>query len=652
MTVPAAQGNTAFDVSKYNVVWNSPSFDAKGKLFISPSQVLETWWEADNPTTDVAGLLDIKTISSADRKAWEKLQKELPEVALGNEVGDKIYLLTAWPAKWDGSFRLHLRRNTVIDGEIKGGKIASFKVTPESRKKDIVINEIKQEASLIPVSTVEAYVERFNKTDDELFTQLIPNSRAAAFLTENIPRFECPDKELEEIYYFRWWTFRKHIKQTPDGYIITEFLPPVGWAGKYNGISCPAMHHFNEGRWLHDRRFLDAYAQYWLRGGGSLRAYSFPIAASFWNYYLVSGDDSLLREYLPDLIMNYKSWEKERFDADKGLFWQNDGADGGEVSVCGTPNADGYRATINTYMAAEAAAIVRIAKITQNAEIASEFDAKFHSLQTAMFQTLWDQDAKFFKVIPRQENGTLCSTRELHGYTPWYFNLARSEHAVAWQFLMSPEHFYAPFGPTTAEQSSPGFKISYEGHECQWNGPSWPFATSVTLTALANLLNNERQDYVSKDDFFTLLKNYAHSHRLTRDDGSVVPWIDENLNPFSGDWIARTRLKSWKNGTWDEGKGGVERGKDYNHSTFCDLIITGLAGLRPQDGNELIINSLIPDDWDYFCLENILYKGHDIAVLYDRTGKKYGKGKGLFVFVNGELKAKSGKFKRLRVTVR
>jgi hypothetical protein len=143
-TPAAAQGNTAFDVSKYNVIWNSPSFDAKGKLFISPSQVLETWWEADNPTTDVAGLrylvagiLDIKTITSADRKAWEKLQKELPEVALGNEAG-KQFILPAWPAKWDGSFRLHLRRNTTIEGEIKGGKLASLKVTPESRRKDVI----------------------------------------------------------------------------------------------------------------------------------------------------------------------------------------------------------------------------------------------------------------------------------------------------------------------------------------------------------------------------------------------------------------------------------------------------------------------------------------------------------------------------------
>ena len=74
---------------------------------------------------------------------------------------------------------------------------------------------------------------------------------------------------------------------------------------------------------------------------------------------------------------------------------------------------------------------------------------------------------------------------------------------------MDPEGFYAPYGPTTAEQRHPGFKVSYEGHECQWNGPSWPLATAVTLTALANLLNQEPQPYVSKADYFKVLRNYA-----------------------------------------------------------------------------------------------------------------------------------------------
>ena len=203
---------------------------------------------------------------------------------------------------------------------------------------------------------------------------------------------------------------------------------------------------------------------------------------------------------------------------------------------------------------------------------------------------------------------------------------------------MDPKGFRAPFGPTTAEQRHPGFTVSHTGHECQWNGPSWPFATTVTLTALANVLNDYPQDTVTKRDWFETLKTYAKSHRLTREDGTVVPWIDENLNPHTGEWIARTRLSRWKDGGWDPRKGGPERGKDYNHSAYCDLIITGLAGLRPRADGAIEVNPLLPDEaWDWFCLDGIPYRGRSITILYDKTGARYGKGRGLVVLADGEV---------------
>ena len=497
---------------------------------------------------------------------------------------------------------------------------------------------------LIRLSVVSDYIERFNADDDELFATYIPNNQTYEFLSANIPRFECPDRQLEEIYYFRWWTFRKHIRLTPEGFIITEFLPDVPWAGKYNAISCAGMHHYHEGRWLHNQQYLNDYAYYWLRKGGSVRSYSFPIAYALYSQYLVSGNPSVAEDLLPDLIDNFEAWEKERYDASQGLFWQIDDRDGMEVSVGGS----GFRATINSYMAAEAKAIARIAALSNHPESHSYME-KSGQIQTNMLQTLWDKEATFFKVLPRQEGAQLCDARELHGYTPWYFDLAGSAYAQAWQYLMNPAHFFAPYGPTTAEQCHPGFQVSYEDHECQWNGPSWPFATSVTLTGLANLLHTQQQRYISTNDYLTLLQIYARSHYLHKEDGTVVPWIDENLNPFTGDWISRTRLKTWNNGTWSDGKGGVERGKDYNHSTFCDLIISGLIGIRPQEDNVLVVNPLVPDDtWDYFCLENVMYHGKNITVLYDRTGGRYNKGKGLMLFVDGVQKASSKKLKLLK----
>jgi len=487
-------------------------------------------------------------------------------------------------------------------------------------------------AAVLQAEAFRHYVDRFNRDDEELYAN-IPNADAWEFLQANIPLFECPDKDLERTYYFRWWTYRKHVKKTPDGYVITEFLPKVPWSRKYNTISCPAGHHFYEGRWLHDGQYLDDYAVFWFRKGGAPRQYSFWAADALYARYLVTGRKALVLDLLPDLVGNYEAWEKERLLPD-GLFWQNDGQDGGEMSIGGS----GVRATINSYMYGDAAAIAQIADLAGKADLAAQYREKSARLKRLVQERLWDPEAQFFKVLPRGEGARLVDVRELHGYTPWYFNLPEpgKGYEVAWKQLMDPQGFYAPFGPTTAEQRHPKFAVSYQGHECQWNGPSWPYATAVTLTAMANVLNNYEQNAVGKADYFETLGIYTRSHTLKRADGRVVPWIDENLNPRTGDWIARTRLKTWKNGTWDPGKGGKERGKDYNHSTYCDLVVTGLAGLRPRADDTVEVNPLVPDGrWIWFCLDNVRYHGRTLTIVWDKDGTRYGKGKGLRVFADG-----------------
>jgi len=498
-------------------------------------------------------------------------------------------------------------------------------------------------AAVLNASRLNAYVQEFNANDEELYAN-IPNAYAARFLEANIPLFECPDKDFERTYYFRWWTYRKHVKKTPDGYVITEFLPKVSWSGKHNTISCPGGHHFYEGRWLHNAKYLDDYAVFWLRKGGDPRRYSFWIADAYYARHLVTPNEELLVDLLDDLIRNYKAWEKSN-RATGGLFHQVDDRDGMEVAIGGS----GFRPTINSYMYGDAMAIAKIAAMAGREDIAGEYKDKAGEIKSLTLVKLWDNKARFFKVMDRKKQ-MLRDVREQHGYTPWYFNLPDpgKGYEDAWSQLMDPKGFYAPFGPTTAEQRHPGFLISYKGHECQWKGPSWPLSTSVTLTGLANVLNNYKQDVISKKDYFETLSIYTKCHRREREDGKVVPWIDENLNPFDGDWISRTRLKQWRNGTWDSGKGGKERGKDYNHSSYNDLIITGLVGLRPRVDNTVEVNPLLPEGtWDYFCLDNVLYHGRILTIIWDKTGSKYGKDKGLTVLADGKKIAGSATLSRV-----
>ena len=162
----------------------------------------------------------------------------------------------------------------------------------------------------------------------------------------------------------------------------------------------------------------------------------------------------------------------------------------------------------------------------------------------------------------------------------------------------------------------------------------------MTLRALANLLHDYKQDAMSKEDYFKTLKIYTDSHRLRLDDGREIPWIDENLDPFSGEWLAR-KIKI-REGTF------YGRGDHYNHSGYSDLIITGLVGLRPRPDNVVEVNPLLPDGaWDWFCLDNMLYHGRRLTIIWDRTGKRYKKGKGLRLLIDGKEVARSDTLARI-----
>jgi hypothetical protein len=265
-------------------------------------------------------------------------------------------------------------------------------------------------------------------------------------------------------------------------------------------------------------------------------------------------------------------------------------------------------------MYGEARAIARIAELAGRSELAESFHEHAERIRRLTIDKLWDPEAQFFKTRPRGGNERpLVDVRELHGFVPWYFRLPEPAQSVAWKQLMDPEGFHAPYGPTTAERRHPRFMFAH-AHDCLWNGPSWPYATTQTLVALANLLNDYQQDVVDKRDYFTVLRNYARSQYK---DGT--PWIAENLDGITGQWIV-----------------DKPRSVDYNHSGYADLIINGLVGLRPSEDGKVVVNPLVPEGvWDYFCLEDIPYHGRKLTILYDKTGEQYNLGPGLRILVDG-----------------
>lgn len=475
------------------------------------------------------------------------------------------------------------------------------------------------------------YIAKFNSLDSTESDLVIPNANAWQWIVANVPLFNCPDSQFEETYYFRWWTFRKHIKQTPQGFVITEFLTPVRHAGKFNTISCALGHQLAEGSWISDERPLNEYTKFWFHSGPNgqpaphFHKFSSWAAAAIRNRYLVNGDRAFIVGLLDDLVADYTGWEAERLGPE-GLFWQFDVADGMEESISGSRTRKNLRPTINSYMAANAQSIAYIARLAGRTDIANDYDQKATTLRKKLIDKLWDPEAQFFKV--RFEDGALSDAREAIGYIPWMFNLAKPEQAMAWKQLTDPAGFAAPRGLTTAERRHPDFRTHGTGR-CEWDGAVWPFATSQTLNGLINLLRGPAQPFITKKDFFGALHTYALAHRK---DGK--PYIGEYYDELTGNWLITGPKEA--------------RSRDYNHSTFCDLVIRGLVGIVPRDDDVVEIDPLIPQStWDWFCLDNVPYHGRTLAITWDRTGDHYHRGAGLTVWVDGKELARSPALGRL-----
>lgn len=469
---------------------------------------------------------------------------------------------------------------------------------------------------------------------------------------ENIPFFESPDPVIEEIYYYRWELMTKHLVygSPATGYTFTEFMNRPFWSGTYGGISCPLGHQMYEVRWLKNPRIIDDFTRYWFETpGAEPRSYSNWYGDSMWAIYKVNQDREFLKGVYPYMIKQYNGFVKEHYNSRHGMFMWDGMHDGMEVNINGrqTDNkfsgGDGYRPTLNSYMYADLKALSKASALFGKSDKAEQYEEKAEALKKRVQEELWDPDRQFFfhqfafdelngveAYSLTHETGKYAGSthgREEIGFVPWQFNLPDPGYAEAWKFLMDDDYFYTEYGPTTTEQGDPMFKV-YETC-CNWSGNSWPYATTQTLVAMANLLHNYDQDVVSKEDYYELLNIYAKTHHK-----NGRPYIAEAANPYTGSW---------------KGHDSHYHSEHYFHSGYINNVITGLVGLRPHADDKLEVNPQIPDSWDYLALEDVAYHGHEISVVWDRDGTRYNKGKGLMLFVDGKKVASSDQLQRMEV---
>jgi len=475
----------------------------------------------------------------------------------------------------------------------------------------------------------------------------------APWYRDRIPFFESSDATLNAVYYYRWSIFRAHQRDLGEkGYISTEFLDDVGWQLEpWASLNDATGFHLGEGRWLRDRRYADDYIAF-MYGGGNDRHFTDYLADSVWGRFLVDGDKAAVTRHRAAMQALYRQWD-QNFDAARGLYWIEPLLDATEYTVSSIDASGGkdgfrgghaFRPSINAYMFANARAIAGIARLTGDNAVARDFDNRAAAIKAHVQADLWSPAKAHF--IDRHQRTTdhvrawdPIRARELVGYLPWTFDMAddTAAYAASWSHLIAPDGFAGGAGMRTVE---PGYEYymrqyRYEGTrpECQWNGPAWPFQTTQVLLGMANLLDHYQNAPVTRDDYMRLLRQYARMHYQ----GGRLD-LEEDYHPETGQPIV-----------------GLARSHHYFHSGFADLILGGLAGIRPRADDMLEVNPLLPDASDpqalrWFRVEHVPYHGHEIAVTWDADGRHYGTS-GLTLEIDGRRAAHRATLGRLTVPI-
>jgi hypothetical protein len=478
----------------------------------------------------------------------------------------------------------------------------------------------------------------------------------APWYRNRIPFFESSDKDITDVYYYRWNIFRAHQRDLgANGFISTEFLDDVGWQTKpWASLNDATVFHLLEGRWCRDRRFKEDYATFIFSSNSNTRQFSESMAASVYKGYLVDGvaADAIAR--LDAMQSVYNAWQ-DAFDTSKGLYYVEPLRDATEYtisSIDATNGTDGFtggnafRPSINAYQYDNARAIAKLAALKGGLEsTVTTYNSRADAIKSLVQNNLWNSTFEHF-IDRFQVNNEFVKYwdfirgRELVGFVPWAHDLPddTTQFAQAWKHALDTNEFAGPHGLRTVGPTYQYYmrQYRYEGAqpECQWNGPIWPFQTTQVLTGLANFLdhypNGSAAGVIGKGDYTKILQQYAQLHYNPERDNILD--LEEDYYPDTGAPIV-----------------GLKRSPHYFHSGFVDSVLTGLVGIRPSADDVLVVNPAADAaSISYFRADAIIYHGHEIAVQWDADGSRYGSA-GLNVEVDGKVVASSSTLARLSV---
>jgi hypothetical protein len=302
------------------------------------------------------------------------------------------------------------------------------------------------------------------------------------------------------------------------------------------------------------------------------------------------------------------------------------------------------RVDLTAYNYGNALAVARIYRKLKQPAKAEEFDRLAAKIRAGVLAKMWRPEKRFFLSL-RASDKAVADVKEVIGVYPFYFGMVPwgEGYESAWSSIVDPAQFWMTWPVASASRECPAFsQKNWPGDGraagCMWNGPTWPHANSLVMTAMARTLRATRNRNVTysplkREHLWELFTSFTKAQ--FRNQNLVYPWTGEFYNGDTGEWKTAER--------------------DYNHSTWLDVLLGDLLGLVPRDDRTIELDPLLPEDrLSYFILDGQRYRGRDVTIVWDsprfRAADRFGDGrKGLDLYVDGKLVASSTSLSRLEI---
>ncbi len=473
------------------------------------------------------------------------------------------------------------------------------------------------------------------------------------WLVENVPAFSGPET-ITKIYWHRATDIlKKNLFRVGDGRLKDWGIAEGRWTSSWfaNMISYGAGHQIREARWLRDPQYVRGIINTWCaneRPDGIFPNYIRPgeigtgqytdwITSTVWDAYCVQPDRAALERWADALKKNVDGWLAVYDPDDDGLLMVDSHWWTGMEWQPSFFYFNGFdkdkqdqhleRVDLTAYVYGDARNLARVLSTLGDDAGAEHYNGIADKIRDATCGTLWDDAHRFFYSVEPDAHKK-AMVKEVVGVYPFYFSMFDgidgSQYTSAWRSILDPEQFWTPWPVASASKQCPAYSQDESFNEknvggCMWNGPTWPHANSMVLSAMAETLREYPSSPLRVADMYGLFRSYTEAQFYKHD--IQFPWTGEFYNGETGEWRTEQR--------------------DYNHSTYIDILIADIAGLRPRADDMLELHPLVDPSMGPFVVDGIRYHDHDVTIAWAPATDplKTPDGiRGFRVYVDGELR--------------